>query len=202
MKFANVSNLDESFLILKASEADLEAFNHLVLKYQNMIFNQAYYMLGDPHSAEDVTQECFFKAFNRIDRFRGGSFRAWLLKIVINTCYDEMRRSKRHPTKPLIPENGNGEEIESPAWVTDPNYSLQAIVEQKELSRILYSILNELSEIYRNPITLVDLHELDYSEAAEVLGIPIGTLKSRLARARFQMKKRLQTTLIFPDISA
>ena len=197
MKFTNESNLDESFLILEASKADLEAFNHLVLKYQNSIFNQAYFLLGDPHSAEDVTQESFIKAFRNIGEFRGGSFRAWLLKIVINTCYDRMRWSKRHPTLPLIPEDGYGEEIDTPSWLSDPNRSIQAIVEQKDLSRILSSMLNELPEIYRNPIILVDVHELDYSEAAEVLGIPIGTLKSRLARARFQMKKRLQNNIDF-----
>jgi RNA polymerase sigma-70 factor (ECF subfamily) len=202
MRFANISTLDESFLIIKASDADLEAFNHLVLRYQDLIFNQAYYMLGDRHSAEDVTQECFIKAFKQIDRFRGGFFRAWELKIVINTCCDEMRRLKRHPTKPLTPENEDGDEIESPAWVTDPDNSIQAIVKQRELSQILYSMLNELPEIYRIPITLIDLHELNYSEAANVLGIPIGTLKSRLARARFQMRNKLQTILIYSEISA
>ncbi len=198
MKLATGSNLLESQLILEALKGDLDAFNHLVLKYQDTIFNQAYALLGDSHSAEDATQESFIKAFKNIGRFRGGSFRAWLHKIVINTCYDEMRWSKRHPTTPLIPEDDDGEDIEYPTWLTDPNSSVQVIVEWKELSRTLHHMLDELPEIYRNLITLVDLHELDYSEAAQVLDIPIGTVKSRLARGRFQMKEKLQKNIDFP----
>jgi RNA polymerase sigma-70 factor (ECF subfamily) len=87
--------------------------------------------------------------------------------------------------------------MEFPTLVADPNCTVQVIVERNELSGILNCFLDELPEIYRNPITLIDLHELDYSEAAEVLEIPLGTLKSRLARARFQMKEKLQRTFEF-----
>jgi RNA polymerase sigma-70 factor (ECF subfamily) len=203
MKFANRSNLDETLWILDASKGDLDAFNHLVLKFQALVFNQAYALLGDCHSAEDATQLSFIKAFQNIRGFHAGYFRAWLLKIVINTCYDDIRRSKHLPTIPLIPEdeNENGEELESPIWLVDPNHSIQALVEQKELSCTLYRMLKELPEIYRNPITLIDLHQLDYAEAAEVLQIPMGTVKSRLARARFQMKEKLQNNLDFSGIS-
>jgi RNA polymerase sigma-70 factor (ECF subfamily) len=197
MKFANGSDFYESQLILEASKGDLDAFNHLVLKYQDLAFNRAYGLLGDRHSSADATQVSFIKVFQNINGFQAGSFRAWLLKIVTNTCYDEMRRSKRHPTTPLISEEEDGEDIESPAWLADPKRSVQAIVERKELSRILCRMLDELPEIYRNPITLIDLHELDYSEAAEVLEIPIGTVKSRLARARHQMKEKLQNNFGF-----
>ena len=194
MKFANESALLESALILEASKGDLEAFNHLVLKYQDLVFSRAYGLLGDCHSAEDAAQESFLKAFQNIRRFRGGSFRAWLYKIVTNLCYDEMRWHKRHPTAPLIPEESECEGMEFPTLVADPNCTVQVIVERNELSGILNCFLDELPEIYRNPITLIDLHELDYSDAAEVLEIPLGTLKSRLARARFQMREKLQRT--------
>lgn len=198
MKFQNGSNLNETQLILEASKGDLNAFNQLVLKYQDLIFNQAYALLGDCHSAEDATQKSFIKAFQKMNGFRGSFFRAWLLRIVINTCYDEIRWTKRHPTIPLIPEDEEGAGIESPIWLTDPTHSVEDTVERGEFSMLLYRMLNELPEIYRSPITLIDLHELAYAEAAEVLEIPIGTVKSRLSRARFQMKEKLQNKIDFP----
>lgn len=197
MKFAIRSNLDESRLILEASTGDLDAFNQLVLIYQDLVFSQAFALLGDIHSAEDAAQECFLKAFKNIHRFRDVSFQAWLHRIVVNTCYNEMRWFRRHPTTPLIPEDGDNEDLESSTWLMDPNFSVQVIVEREDLSRTLYHMLDELPEIYRNPITLVDLYELDYSEAAGVLAIPLGTLKSRLARARFQIREQLRYTFEF-----
>jgi len=199
MNFTNESILVESLLILAASKGDLDAFNDLVLKYQDLVFSRAYGILGDCHSAEDAAQECFLKAFQNISGFRGGSFRAWLFKIVTNLCYDEMRWYQRHPTISLIPEENECEGMKSPTLVADPNSSVQSLVEQSELSGILNCFLDELPENYRNPITLIDLHDLDYSEAAEVLEIPLGTLKSRLARARFQLKEKLQHTFEFPE---
>ena len=198
MKLTNKSILVKSLLILEASKGDLDAFNNLVLKYQHLVFSRAYGLLGDCHSAEDAAQESFLKAFQNISRFQGSSFRSWLFKIVTNLCYDEMRWYKRHPTTSLVPEENECEEMEIPTLVADPNSDVQVLVEQNELFGILNCILGELPEIYRNPITLIDLHELDYSEAAEVLEIPIGTLKSRLARARFQMKEKLHCTFEYP----
>ena len=198
MKCTITSNVDESRLILEASKGDLDAFNQLVLKYQDLVFSRAYGLLGDCHSAEDAAQESFLRAFQNINRFLGGSFRAWLLKIVTNLCYDEMRWFKRHPTTSLIPEENEREEMESPTLVADPNCTVQSIVERNELSEIINYFLGELPEIYRNPITLIDIHDFNYSEAAEVLAIPLGTLKSRLARARFQMKEKLQRTFEYP----
>jgi RNA polymerase sigma-70 factor (ECF subfamily) len=157
-----------------------------------MAFNLAYTLLGDSDSAEDATQESFIKAFQNIGRFRGGSFRAWLLRIVANTSYDLLRRSKRHIIQPLFPENEDGEEVESPAWLVDPSPSVQAVVEQREDSTRIYRALDELPEVFRSVITLVDLYELDYGEAAKVLNVPLGTVKSRLARARLQMQQKLK----------
>ena len=179
-------------LIEKAVRGDLDAFNQLVLMYQSLAYNHAYALIGDPATSEDVTQDSFIRAFQNISSFRGGSFRAWLLRIVTNTFYDFIRRTKRHPTEPLLPEDEYGEEMESPAWLADPGPSTEATVEDKEFSDGIYQILDELPDVYRSVITLVDLYELDYSEAAEILKVPMGTVKSRVARARLQMKERLQ----------
>jgi len=186
------TQLDEALLVRQAASGDLDAFNQLVLAYQNTAYNHAYALLGNMDLAEDATQESFIKAFQGMDQFRGGSFRGWLLKIVTNSAYDLLRRSNRHPTQPLFPEDENDEEIESPAWLADPNASVQESVEQNQESAQLYKMLDELPDVYRSVITLIDINELDYSEAAEALSVPVGTVKSRLARARLQMQKKLQ----------
>ena len=182
----------EETLIARASKGDLEAFNHLVLTYQDMAFHHAWAMLNDRSLAEDVTQESFIKAFQAIGRFRGGSFRAWLLRIVTNTSYDLLRRSQRHPIQPLVPEYEDGDEFESPSWLADPSASVQTIVEQNEEATHIYRMLDELPEVYRTVLTLIDLYEFDYTEAARALNVPLGTVKSRLVRARLQMREKLK----------
>jgi RNA polymerase sigma-70 factor (ECF subfamily) len=183
---------DEETLVGQARNGNLNAFNQLVLHYQNLVYNHAYALLGDSDSAEDAMQEGFIKAFQAMSSYRGGSFRSWLLKIVTNSAYDMLRRSQRHPNQPLFPEDDNGEELESPAWLADPNASVQDSVEQHELSNSIYKMLDELPDVYRSVITLIDINELDYAEAAEALKVPIGTVKSRLARARIQMQSKLR----------
>jgi len=182
-------------LILAASKGNLEAFNQLVLSYQNLAYSHAYSLMGDPASAEDVTQESFVKAFQGLNSFRGGSFRSWLLRIVTNCAYDILRRSKRHPSQPLFPEDDNGEELDSAPWLADPSASVQDAVEQAELSEEIRGLMEQLPETYRNVLTLVDVYQFDYLEAAETLRVPIGTVKSRLARARMQMKEMLKDVL-------
>ena len=183
---------DEKGLTELAAKGDLEAFNQLVLMHKDMAYSHVFSLLGDSDSAEDAVQEGFVKAFQSIGSFRGGSFRSWLLKIITNSAYDMLRRSRRRPTQPLFPDDENGEEIESPPWLADPAASIQSTVEQNELSRQIYETLDSLPSVYRNVLTLIDLYDLDYAEAAQALKVPIGTVKSRLARARFRMKEQLQ----------
>ena len=181
----------EQLLILKASKMDLDAFNLLVLRYQDLIYNHTYALLGDRCAAEDATQESFLKAFKNMGKFRGGSFRPWILKIATNTCYDELRKSKRRNQIALYVENEYGEELDSPAWMADPAASVQFALERKELSHNIYRVLDELPADYRSALTLVDVYEMDYAMAAQILRIPLGTLKSRLGRARFLMRYKL-----------
>lgn len=186
------AQFSEQVLIANASNGDLDAFNQLVLNYQSITFRYASSLVHDPASAEDVTQESFIKAFQHIDTFHGGSFRAWLLKIVTNTSRDWIRWSRKHPATPLLPDNKDRDEVESPDWIADPIASVETIIQQKEDSHQLYQMLDELPSRYRNVITLIDVCDLDYSEAAQILQVPLGTVKSRLARARMQMKNKLQ----------
>jgi RNA polymerase sigma-70 factor, ECF subfamily len=185
---------NEETLLRLASQGDLEAFNQLVLIYQNLAYHHAYALLGDPALSDDATQESFIKAFQNMGGFRGSafSFRAWLLKIVTNSAYDILRRTRRHPIEPLFPVDENGEEVESPIWLADPSSSVQEVVEQEETAKHIYQMLDELPDVFRSVITLIDIYELDYMETAKILNVPLGTVKSRLARARMQMKDKMQ----------
>ncbi|MCL4824461.1 MAG: sigma-70 family RNA polymerase sigma factor, partial [Anaerolineales bacterium] len=113
--------MNEPALIFDAQRGDLDSFNTLVLHYQDMVFNAALRILGDEDAAADASQEAFISAFRSVNSYRGGSFKAWLLRIVTNACYDELRRQKRRPTTPLEPETEDGEEMDSPRWLADPN---------------------------------------------------------------------------------
>lgn len=182
----------EEDLVKMASNGDLDAFNDLVLMYQDLAYHHAYALLRDTALAQDAAQDSFIRGFQNIAGFRGGSFRAWILKIVKNSAYDALRRLKRHPMQSLFPEDENGDEMESPAWITDITALVEDTVEQKEFSENLYQFLDELPEVFRTVLTLVDIYELDYAEAASALNVPIGTVKSRLARARLQMSEKLR----------
>jgi RNA polymerase sigma-70 factor, ECF subfamily len=186
--------MEEANLIAAALQGDLDAFNQLVLIYQDAVFTQAYYMLNDLTAAEDIAQEAFILAFKRLSQYRGGSFRAWLLRIVTNACYDEIRRWKRKRQLPLIPLNDDGDEIESPGWIADPGPSIEEMIEQSELADRLGSLLNELPASLKAAVVLVDLMEMDYADAASSLGVPMGTLKSRLARGRLKLRDLLVTS--------
>jgi len=184
--------MDEAGLIQDAQRGDLETFNGLILAYQDRVYNQAFRVLGEYQSADDATQEAFISAYRSIRSFRGGSFRAWLLRIVTNACYDELRRKKRRPTTPLEPVDDEGDEIESPKWIADPGESPEDNIARAELADALQACLDHLSEDFRVVVVLVDVQGLDYIEASEVIGKPLGTIKSRLARARNRMRECLQ----------
>jgi len=184
--------MDEAGLIQDAKSGDLDSFNRLVLAYQDMVYNQAYRMMGEPAAADDATQEAFISAFRKLGSYRGGSFKAWLLRIVTNACYDELRRRKRRPTTPLEPVDQNGEEIESPRWMTDPKETPEEAAERAELAEALQRCLDGLTPEFRAVVILVDIQGMDYSEAAQAVAKPLGTIKSRLARARLKLRDCLQ----------
>ena len=184
--------MDETGLILEAQRGDMQSFNRLVIAYQDMVYNQAFRMMGEFDAAEDATQEAFISAFKSIRNFRGGSFKGWLLRIVTNACYDELRRRKRRPTTPLEPLDEDNEEIESPHWIADPGESPEDSSERRELSLAIQNCLNQLPEEFKVVVILVDIQSIDYIEAAEIMRLPLGTVKSRLARARVRLRDCLQ----------
>ena len=185
--------MDELALIQAAKSGDLDAFNRLVLEYQGLAFNVALRLVVDPAAAEDATQDAFVSAYRKLRTFRGGSFKAWLLRIVTNGCYDELRRQKRRPTASLEFETDDGDEIAQPAWLADPGEGPDELAERAALSRAIQSCLDGMEDEFRVAVVLVDVHGLDYAEAAEALQRPLGTVKSRLARARARMQECLQS---------
>lgn len=184
--------MDETALIKFAIKGDLDAFNRLVLAYQDVAFNTAYRLLGDPALAEDATQDAFFSAYKHLSGFKGGSFKAWVLRIVTNACYDEMRRQKRRPTTQLEPQTADDEEMETPIWLADNSNSPEDNVERNELDHAIQHCLGTLAPDFRAVVILVDVQGLDYEEVSTSVGSPLGTIKSRLARARVKMRDCLQ----------
>lgn len=184
--------MDESALIHSAQHGDLDAFNTLVLAYQDHLFNTALRILGDGDLAADATQDAFLSAFRNITSYRGGSFRAWLLRTVTNACYDELRRQKRRPTTRLEPGSGDGDEMESPHWLADPALTPAQQAEAAELEHAIQHCLDHLPAEFRTVVVLADIQGLDYSEVASAARVPLGTIKSRLARARLRLRECLQ----------
>jgi len=178
---------DKMVLISSALAGDLDSFNCLVLEYQNLVYNHAYRILGERFAADDAAQEAFILAFRKLSSFRSGSFRSWLLRIATNVCYDELRHRKRHPTSSLEFQDELGEEIDSPKWMVDPGELPEEELVRVELARTIQACIDELPLEFRLIIVLVDIQGLDYAETAETLGIPLGTVKSRLARARARL---------------
>ncbi len=196
------TSMDEIGLALAAQQGDLNAFNHLVLEYQEMAFNLAYRMLGDPDVAADATQNAFISAYNALAGYRGGSFKSWVMRIVSNTCLDEIRRQKRRPTTSLEPYDPDSEEeIESPTWIKDGNPSPEEVLESSELEAAIQKCLQSMPQDFRLVVVMVDIQGMDYQEASDSSGLPLGTVKSRLARARRKLRDCLQFFReLLPDI--
>jgi RNA polymerase sigma-70 factor (ECF subfamily) len=184
--------MDENALIHDAQNGDLDAFNRLVLAYQDCVYNTALRILGDEDQAADASQEAFISAFRHITSFRGGSFKAWLLRTVTNACYDELRRRQRRPTVPLEPSTDDEEEMESPRWLADTSMTPDQKAEADELEHAIQHCLDALPTDFRTVVVLADIQGLDYSEIADSIRTPLGTIKSRLARARLRLRECLQ----------
>ncbi|MGB2962374.1 MAG: sigma-70 family RNA polymerase sigma factor [Anaerolineales bacterium] len=178
--------------IKKSLHGDLDSFNQIVLTYQNLVYNQAYRIIGEPDAAQDAVQEAFISAYKKLHTYRGGSFKSWLLRIVSNACYDEFRRRKRQPVTPLYPENKNGNELENVSWLEDSEEKPEDFLLRNELSQAIQTCLDRLEFEFRTIVVLVDLQGMDYKTAAKVIDRPLGTVKSRLARARKSLKDCLK----------
>ncbi len=184
--------MNEQALITDAQNGSLEAFNTLILHYQDSVFNTALRILGDDDLAADAAQDAFISAFKSITSFRGGSFKAWLMRTVTNACYDELRRQKRRPTTPLEPDTEDGDEMDSPKWLADPNMTPDQKAEADEVEHAIQHCLDNLPLEFKTVVVMADIQGMDYTEVAVAIHAPLGTIKSRLARARLRLRECLQ----------
>ncbi len=186
--------MDETKLIQYACQGDLDSFNKLVLEYQDLIFQRAYWIMREVESANDAAQDAFIKAYRNLSGFKNGSFRAWILRIVTNICYDELRRRKRDQSISFFHRDAQGEEIDLLDYLFEPAPSIEQTFEDLELLADVIDHINELPAEFRETLILVDILDLTYEEAALVLEVPMGTVKSRLARARLRIRKLIEPT--------
>ncbi|MEW5718904.1 MAG: sigma-70 family RNA polymerase sigma factor [Chloroflexota bacterium] len=179
--------MDEPTFIRAAQQGDVAAFNQLVRGYQAQVYRTAYRVLGDAASAQDATQDAFISAYKHMRAFRGGSFKAWLLRIVTNACYDQLRVKQRRPSASLDamlldPDNP------APGLERATAESPQDFAERQELGATIQRGLATLPHDQRMTLALVDIEGLSYEEAADALSTNVGTVKSRLSRARAALR--------------
>lgn len=184
--------MDDTELIRDSQNGDLDSFNELVRRYQKMAYNLAFRMLGDAPSAEDATQEAFISAWKNIRRFRGGSFKAWVLQITANACRDQLRRIRR---RPIIPLESLTYDPPSVSTESPEDYAIR-----KEMGGHVQKGLETLSDEQRMAVILCDIQGLTYEEVAEVMGCSMGTVKSRINRGRSQLRDYfVKMELISPE---
>jgi RNA polymerase sigma-70 factor (ECF subfamily) len=196
--------MDERLLLEDARGGDLEAFNRLVLNYQNHAYSFAYRMLGEAEGAADAAQQAFLSAYRHLHEIRGESFRSWLLRIVANACLDELRRRKRRPSvslEDLAAGEDDGRDGESLSVLADPAEGPEAAAVRTDLRRSIEDCLALLPPDQRATILLVDVHAQDYAEAAQALRVALGTVKSRVARARASLRDCLRAKGELPALA-
>jgi RNA polymerase sigma-70 factor (ECF subfamily) len=175
---------DELILIEKARQGDAQAFEELVIAYQDKVFNICRYMLG-PDDAEDAAQDSFVKAYKNLDRFTPSpGFSAWITRIAINTCLDYKRKPSHLP---LAGKSPDGDEYEHEH--ASPGPGPEAMLSSKQSAEAVASAVGRLSDKLRAVLVLCDIEGLSYTEASDALGISMGTVKSRLSRAREELRR-------------
>jgi RNA polymerase sigma-70 factor (ECF subfamily) len=182
--------MDETHAIKEAQKGSLAAFNQLVMAYQGTAYNVAYRVMGNQDAAADVCQEAFLKAYKAIQQYKGGSFKSWLLRIVTNTCYDHLRYKRRRPATPLedLVENPDDH---SDKLISDDIDQPEEQVLQGELKALIQTGINQLPEDQAIVLVLSDVQGFSYQEIADIIGQPLGTVKSRLSRGRQRLRNFL-----------
>ncbi len=180
--------MDEQAMIASARAGNAADLGELIGRYQDMAYSVAYRILGHPDAAADATQEAFLSAYRALAAYRGGSFRAWLLRIVTNACYDQLRLKKRRPLLLLddMIQDDRGY-LALSDWAEDPEEAAL----RRDLVSSVEAGLATLSWEQRVVVVLSDVQGLSYHEIAAVTGASLGAVKSRLNRARARLRDYL-----------
>ncbi len=187
-------NRDEAKLMELAQAGDAASFDQLVEAHYVAVYNTAYRMLGDADAACDATQTAFIRAFDALKSFRGASaFSTWLYRIAMNVCLDDLRRRKHQPLSLVTEESeeSSPEEREIPDESDEPG----AKAEQRERQVIVQQAIGRLPKDYRAIVVMYDIRGLSYQDICEALDVPLGTVKSRLNRARHALREEMQPHL-------
>jgi RNA polymerase sigma-70 factor (ECF subfamily) len=191
MAVSSLTGIDESAVVVQAREGDTEAFGELVRRYEGRIFRLAQHVTQNREDAEDVLQETFMKAYEHLDQFKGDSkFYTWIVRIAVNQALMKLRRRKTDKSVSLDETIDTGEDMvvrEIAAWGEDPEQQLS----REELGGILETAIQSLEPLYRSVFVLRDIEELSTEETAEMLGLSVPAVKSRLLRARLQLREKL-----------
>ncbi|MEN6345771.1 MAG: sigma-70 family RNA polymerase sigma factor [Armatimonadia bacterium] len=186
---------DVAELIRRSREGDRASFDVLVRQHYSLAYNVAFRMLRDPDLACDATQAAFVRAYRAMPRFRqDATFSTWLYRIVTNVCLDQLRHQDRTVNSLTVQDEddqGSLEEMEIPDERSDP----AAAAEQRERQSLVQTALGRLQADHRAVLIMFDLNGLSYEEISETLGVPLGTVKSRLNRARHALKEALGSHL-------
>ena len=177
-------------LVERAQAGDLGAFNDLVTCYQDQLYGLVARMVPDPDQAADAVQEAFFSAYRNLDSFRGGSVKSWLSRIAINAAMDLQRARKRRPVQPYP-------ELDDDSWQppTGEDADPERQVVTGERVRVLTAALAAIGDDQRAAIVLFDVEGFDYGEIAEMTGVSLGTVKSRIHRGRLALRRRLEAQM-------
>ncbi len=171
-----------------ARAGDEQAFQGLVEAHWSLAVYLARQILKTEEAAADAVQDALIKVYQALPRFQDGNFRAWLLRIVSNTCYDHLRRQKRQPAVSLE-QLMDDYQLDAPDWRGDQDPEKRAV--RQEQLELLTRMIRQLPAWSRDVVILVDIHGYDYGEAAAFLDLPLGTVKSRLSRARANLRAQL-----------
>ena len=181
----------EKELIAKAKQGDMLAFEELILKHEKIVYNVALRMMNHSEDAKDISQEVFLKAYKNMKNFDERSmFSTWLYRITTNTCIDEMRKRKGKQSYSLEEELEN-EEGSMQRQIADEGETPEESLLREERKSELLQALDTLSEEHKAAVILRDIRGLSYEEVAEIVDLPMGTVKSRISRARNQLKNEI-----------
>jgi len=194
---ATVAALDINTTIQAARLGDESAFTYLATYYRGAAERVAQHILRTEEAAADAVQEALIKVHRAMPRFQDGNFRSWLLRIVTNTCYDHLRKQKRRAAVSLdeLFENAEGELPIASSRDKNP----EAVILRDENMHFLLEAIDKLPDWHKTVILMIDVHGYDYAETAEALNLPLGTIKSRLSRARASLRDELITAGIVPN---
>ncbi|HEY8677215.1 MAG TPA: sigma-70 family RNA polymerase sigma factor [Candidatus Dormibacteraeota bacterium] len=183
--------MDDRDLVGRARQGDREAFTQLIVQYQVPLYNMALRMVSSREDAADISQEAFLRAWEKIRTLRDAPFKSWLFQIAVNLCYDHFRRGRRYGAMP--DEEQGGKIVGLGVAMPDP----QERAEANERNRVVRDSIAALEHDMRTALILRDINGMAYDEIASVLRVPLGTVKSRIARARAKVQEQLQRN---PDL--